>query len=284
MLKHFCYHHPDSFLQLMCRNDQQVKEFDLWKETFLDSDEPPLSRSVASSYPFCTTTFWPVPKLSNHFIAALQIRRQISDILQLMLKNCCVSTAKKKKAVSPAVFATQRSRRRMCCKSTSITSSTIFQSSVTRAVIPRATRFTWRGTIRLVIVESSHHSGLAKMTILSCREQNSPQRKKIPLLLSKSRTSVSSVWHDSKALAEWEFICILTWSTIITTVPYATRALQAKKELKSTSTRSAMWWDSTQPSRSGSRPKIYTGWQFYWQGYNDTAKAFTQFAFAEVSV
>ncbi|KAL3170161.1 hypothetical protein MRX96_015212 [Rhipicephalus microplus] len=43
MLKHFCYHHPDSFLQLMCRNDQQVKEFDLWKETFLDSDEPPLT-------------------------------------------------------------------------------------------------------------------------------------------------------------------------------------------------------------------------------------------------
>lgn len=100
MLKHFCYHHPDSFLQLMCRNDQQVKEFDLWKQKCLDSDEPPLSRSVASSYPFCTTTFWPVPKLSNHFIAAFQIRRQISDILQLMLKNCCVSTAKKKKKSS----------------------------------------------------------------------------------------------------------------------------------------------------------------------------------------
>ncbi|KAH8019815.1 hypothetical protein HPB51_022549 [Rhipicephalus microplus] len=43
MLKHFCYHHPDSFLQLISRNDQQVKEFDLWKQTFLDSDEPPLT-------------------------------------------------------------------------------------------------------------------------------------------------------------------------------------------------------------------------------------------------
>ncbi|XP_075723253.1 uncharacterized protein LOC119167079 [Rhipicephalus microplus] len=125
MLKHLCYHHPDSPLGLICRTNEQVEEFEKCVQSFQGSDEPPVGRSGPSpepdtsptrqslpivpavkTCPFCTNHVVTLAELANHCVAAHQIKCPISDILQLMLKNRCASTAKDSSLSCPFCSAT----------------------------------------------------------------------------------------------------------------------------------------------------------------------------------
>uniref|UniRef100_A0A224YUW4 Crooked legs n=1 Tax=Rhipicephalus zambeziensis TaxID=60191 RepID=A0A224YUW4_9ACAR len=137
MLKHLCNHHPDSPLGLICRTNHQVEEFEKCVQSFQGSDERPVSRSGSSpelsnravsssavlpdasptsqssplapavkTCPFCPNHVVTLAELANHCVAAHQIRCQISDILELILKNRCVPTVKERSLSCPFCSAT----------------------------------------------------------------------------------------------------------------------------------------------------------------------------------